>query len=178
MLVLASPALLFVAWFYYSHHADDGSDLYYRISLTFNGLAGSSAWEMLMGNVNTEHANDSGLLSLTYNFGLIGVFLAIFYYSGLFTRRTGSNPSLFICFSLLATLTLMFGAALLSIKSASLIYCQVSNVSRENSMALIFTIRVISLTLSTTTSSLFAQTFSIMSIVTRTESAHTCLLFG
>lgn len=117
---LASPALLFVAWFYYSHHADDGSDLYYRISLTFNGLAGSSAWEMLMGNVNTEHANDSGLLSLTYNFGLIGVFLAIFYYSGLFTRRTGSNPSLFICFSLLATLTLMFGAALLSIKSASL----------------------------------------------------------
>jgi hypothetical protein len=116
----ASPVLLFIAWFYYSHHADDGGELYYRISLTFEGLAGSNAWEMLIGDVNTQHANDSGFLYLTYNFGLFGVFLAVFYYSGLFTRKTGSNPSLFICFSLLATLTLLFGGALLSIKSASL----------------------------------------------------------
>lgn len=117
---IASPILLFIAWFCYSHHIGDGGDMYSRIALTFDGLAGSNVWEMLIGDVNTEHANDSGFLYLTYNFGLLGVFLAVFYYSGLFTRKAGSNPSLFISFSLLATLTLLFGGALLSIKSASL----------------------------------------------------------
>ncbi|WP_179505615.1 MULTISPECIES: hypothetical protein [unclassified Sphingomonas] len=97
-----------------------GGDALYRIGLTFDGMKDSSVADLMMGKVNTDRVGDSGILYLVSCLGIIGLFAAIFYFSGMLSRRPGSATSIYVMIAVYLTTMLIFGGAVFSIKTASL----------------------------------------------------------
>ncbi|WBO23913.1 hypothetical protein [Sphingomonas abietis] len=113
---------LIVAWliYYYQPQFLSG-DYFYRIGLTFDGMDQVTIFDLLTGSTPVEHMNDSGYLYLIHCVTPIGLFPLVWYCCGLFTRRAGSNQTIFFIITLYATTTLLLGGAFFSIKTASLL---------------------------------------------------------
>ncbi|NMN07049.1 MULTISPECIES: hypothetical protein [unclassified Novosphingobium] len=97
-----------------------GGDALYRIGLTFDGMAGFSVGDLIIGKVNTDRVGDSGILYLVNCLGIVGLLLALFYFAGLFSRRPDSASSVYVMMAVYITTMLIFGGAVFSIKTASL----------------------------------------------------------
>lgn len=118
---LAPVGVLFVAWLVYLRaNGDNLGDTLYRLSLTFDGLRQFSVWQVIIGNVDSEALNDTGILYLIKNVGLLGLFVGIFLYSGSMSRDSKSNVAFFSVIAIYFTTMLLFGGAVFSIKVASL----------------------------------------------------------
>ncbi len=96
-------------------------DTFGRISITFDGLSRVSLAQIMGGMVPLERAGDSGILYMLRCVGLLGMPVAVWFYSGAYTMRPGTNVSFFVMIVVYLTITLMFGGASLSIKTASLL---------------------------------------------------------
>jgi hypothetical protein len=96
-------------------------DTFGRISITFDGLARVNLGQIMAGMVPLERAGDSGILYMLRCVGLLGMPVAVWFYSGAYTLRPGTNVSFFVMIVVYLTITLMFGGASLSIKTASLL---------------------------------------------------------
>jgi len=107
--------------YYAFSHGDDSSELVYRIGLTFDVISQTSVWNLLIGNVFSERIGDSGILYMMRAMGFLGIFVGIFHYSGIWTRRPGGNATLSGIISFYITAMLLFGGAVFSIKTASLL---------------------------------------------------------
>lgn len=107
-------------------------DTYYRMAITFDALRFVGFGELLVGMVPTERAGDSGVLYMLRAVGLLGLPIAVWFYSGAYTRRFGSNVSFFVMITVYLTTSLMFGGAALSIKTASLLGYLVGLAGRAN----------------------------------------------
>lgn len=119
---LAPVAVLFLSWLYYMLSSGDSSgDTIYRLSLTFDGLRTYSVWDIIIGNVWSEQIGDTGIIYVIHCMTLVGLLFAPIYYSGAITREQGTNPTFFAVMGFYITTTLLFGLALFSIKTASLL---------------------------------------------------------
>jgi hypothetical protein len=96
-------------------------DTFYRLGVTFDALASVNFGHLLAGMVPLERVGDSGVLHMLRCVGLVGMLVAVWFYSGAFTRQSGTNVTFFILIATYLTITLMFGMASLSIKTASLL---------------------------------------------------------
>lgn len=96
-------------------------DTFYRLGVTFNALARVNIGEILVGMVPLGRVGDSGIVYMLRCVGLVGMPVAIWLYSGVYTRRPGTNVTFFSLITVYLTATLMFGGATLSIKTASLL---------------------------------------------------------
>jgi hypothetical protein len=47
--------------------------------LTFDGLREFSVWQVMVGNIDSAHLNDTGILYLIKTMGLWGLFIGIFF---------------------------------------------------------------------------------------------------
>ena len=92
-----------------------------RLSITFDALSSVGIGHMIVGMVPLERAGDSGILYMIRSIGLFGFPIAIWLYSGTYTYRRGNNVAFFLMIAVYVSLTLMFGKATLSIKTASLL---------------------------------------------------------
>jgi hypothetical protein len=97
------------------------SDMGLRLSLTFNVFQESSFGEILTGGVSLQRAADSGIVYLLRCVGPLGLLMAIWFFSGAFSRRHSNNMMFFVAISVYLAVTLLFGGATLSIKTASLL---------------------------------------------------------
>jgi putative polymerase len=118
--ILGFPVIGFFLLFLVYKFAGPQGDLGYRLSVTFDPLGKALVSDLILGGLNTDEIQDSGFIYLIANFGLLGAALAILLNSGvLITRfsdvRIPTAAIIYIFFS--AT----FGAALFSIKTASLL---------------------------------------------------------
>jgi putative polymerase len=96
-------------------------DTFTRLSITFDALRKVNLGQILVGQVPLGRVGDSGILYMLRSVGLLGMPIAVWFYSGAFTYRRGSNVAFFIMMTVYLTITLMFGGASLSIKTASLL---------------------------------------------------------
>jgi hypothetical protein len=95
--------------------------MFNRLSVTFDALKTVDLGQLIAGMVPLERAGDSGILYMLRCVGLLGMPVAIWFYSGAFTYARGSNVSFFVMVTVYLTITLMLGGATLSIKTASLL---------------------------------------------------------
>jgi hypothetical protein len=96
-------------------------DTFGRISITFDALSRVNLAQIMAGMVPLERVGDSGILYMLRCVGLVGMPIAVWFYSGAYTLRPGTNVSFFVMIVVYLTITLMFGGASLSIKTASLL---------------------------------------------------------
>jgi hypothetical protein len=96
-------------------------DTFGRLSITFDALKTVNIGQILVGMVPLERAGDSGILYMLRCVGLFGVPIAIWLYSGAYTRQTGTDVAFFVMIAVYLSVTLMFGGASLSIKTGSLL---------------------------------------------------------
>jgi hypothetical protein len=96
-------------------------DTYSRISITFASLETVNIGQILVGMVPIERVGDSGILYMLRCVGALGMLVAVWFYSGAFTYRRGTNVGFFVVITIYLAITLMFGGASLSIKTGSLL---------------------------------------------------------
>lgn len=106
------------------------SDAGLRLSLTFGVIANSDIIDVLIGAISLERANDSGIVYLLRCVGPVGLIVSVWFFGGAFTRWRGTNVAFFVSISVYVSVTLMFGGATLSIKTASLLGYLVGLASR------------------------------------------------
>jgi hypothetical protein len=122
ILWMTFPALLGITYLIYIMQADTlYGDTMYRLSATFDVLHKSSISGLAVGSISLARAGDSGIIYVIRCLGPIGLLIAIWYYSGVFTRRGRTNVGFFVAIAVYLSITLMFGGATLSIKTASLL---------------------------------------------------------
>lgn len=115
-IVVGTAYLVYLADFSFLY--GDTSD---RLAITFAALARVNLGELLAGMVPLDRVGDSGIVYMLRCVGLIGMPVAIWLYSGVYTRRPATNVTFFVLIATYLTATLMFGGATLSIKTASLL---------------------------------------------------------
>lgn len=122
VLWLIFPVVVGTAYIVYLADFDflygDTSD---RLAITFAALSRVNLIELLAGMVPLDRVGDSGIVYMLRCVGLIAMPVAIWLYSGVYTRRPGTNVTFFVLIAVYLTATLMFGGATLSIKTASLL---------------------------------------------------------
>jgi hypothetical protein len=121
LLWMIFPTVVGVTYLIYVLQIGLYSDSALRLSLTFAVIQKTSVLEILTGAVSLARANDSGIVYMLRCLGPLGMITAIWFYSGAFTRQRGTNVSFFIAIATYLSVTLMFGGATLSIKTASLL---------------------------------------------------------
>jgi uncharacterized membrane protein len=132
----APVGVLFAAWLVYiTAKSDNLGDTHERLSLTFGGLRDFSVWQVIVGNIDSEALNDTGILYLVKNMGLLGLFIGIFLYCGAISRDKKANVAFFAMIAVYLTTMLMFGGAVFSIKAASLSGYLVGIASWANSIS-------------------------------------------
>ncbi|MBY8829919.1 hypothetical protein [Hephaestia mangrovi] len=121
MLWLIGPMVIVAAYIVYTtHFGDFYRDTVSRLEITFGALDRTSVREMLLGAVPLDRVGDSGVIYMLRCVGLLGMPVAIWFYSGIFTRWHRVNTGILTMVTVYLTFTLMFGGATLSIKTASL----------------------------------------------------------
>jgi hypothetical protein len=122
LLWLTFPAVLGLVYLLYlTQFTFLYGDMFNRLSVTFDALKTVDLGQLIAGMVPLERAGDSGILYMLRCVGLLGMPVAIWFYSGAFTYARGSNVSFFVMVTVYLTITLMLGGATLSIKTASLL---------------------------------------------------------
>lgn len=131
---LTFPIVITTAGLFYAFQpASLYSDAGLRLSLTFNVLQETSFFGILTGGVSLARANDSGIVYLLRCVGPLGLLVAIWFFGGAFSRRRGTNVMFFVAISVYLSVTLLFGGATLSIKTASLLGYLVGLASHKGS---------------------------------------------
>lgn len=102
-----------------------------RLDVTFGTLANGNLLAMLFGQVPLERFGDSGLVYLIRCVGLIGFPAAIAIYTGYPSLFYKGNVNFLIVLALYFSVTLLFGGAVFSIKTASLYGCLIGAFCRE-----------------------------------------------
>lgn len=122
VLWLAFPVIMLVVYLtYLAHPAFLFGDTFYRLDVTFAAIGSVGIGEVLAGMMPLGQIGDSGVLYMLRCVGLLGFPVAIWLYSGAFNRRQNTNVAFFVAISLHLTISLLFGGASLSIKTASLL---------------------------------------------------------
>jgi hypothetical protein len=122
ILWLTFPVTMIVTYLLYLIQPDFlYGDTFSRMSITFDGMASVNVGELLIGIVPLNRVGDSGILYMIRCVGGIGALLAIWYYSGCYTRAKGTNVAFFVMVTVYLSISLMFGGATLSIKTSSLL---------------------------------------------------------
>lgn len=122
LLWLTFPVVLIAFYLVYlGHFSFMYGDTLGRLSITFDALGQVDLGQILVGQVPLGRVGDSGILYMLRSVGLLGMPIAVWFYSGAFTYRRGSNVAFFVMMTVYLTITLMFGGASLSIKTASLL---------------------------------------------------------
>jgi putative polymerase len=91
-----------------------------RLDVTFGALANGDLVAMIFGNVPLERFGDSGMIYLIRCVGLLGFPAAIVIYTGYPLLNSRVNVNFMIAMVLYFSVTLLFGGAVFSIKTASL----------------------------------------------------------
>lgn len=113
--------VLTFALVYYTPSEVFYGDTYYRLGITFDALQTVNIGQIMVGMVPLERAGDSGILYMLRCVGLFGAPVAIWFYCGAYVYRSGTNVAFLVVIAVYLTITLMFGGAALSIKTASLV---------------------------------------------------------
>jgi putative polymerase len=122
VLWLTFPVIaLIVSAIYFGSVSSVYGDTSLRLGLTFQALGQTSIGAMIVGMVPLGHANDSGIVYLLRCVGLFGLLMAIWFYSGAFTYRKGASVAFLVMVAVYLSISLVFGGASLSIKTASLL---------------------------------------------------------
>ncbi|BCA61048.1 hypothetical protein HMP09_0282 [Sphingomonas sp. HMP9] len=97
------------------------SDTFFRLGITFQTLGATGLGATMIGKVPPDLAGDSGILYMLRCLGPLGMLVGFWLYTGAFTRRRGSNVAIFVMIAVYLAISLVFGGASLSIKTASLL---------------------------------------------------------
>jgi hypothetical protein len=92
-----------------------------RLAITFDALGATGLGSVLVGMVPLDRVGDSGILYMLRCVGLLGMLIAIWFYSGAYTYRPGANVAALVMIAVYLSISLVFGGAALSIKTASLL---------------------------------------------------------
>jgi hypothetical protein len=122
LLWLTFPVVILITFLIYLLNAESiYGDTALRLGLTFNVIQNTSVASFLIGAVSLDRVGDSGIVYMLRCLGPFGMVVALWFFSGAFTRRRGTNVSFFVAIAIYVSVTLMFGGATLSIKTASLL---------------------------------------------------------
>lgn len=117
------------------------SEIAFRLGLTYDAFMQMDALSFLVGNVTSEQISDSGLIEIIHNVGVVSAVVVIYLVSGVLNfewRRYSIVPLLAIVYVMV---TLLFGGAVFSIKTAALLGFVIgasgrrSGIVREHSIA-------------------------------------------
>jgi hypothetical protein len=92
----------------------------FRLSLTYDAFMQMDSLSFLLGDVTSEQMSDSGLIEVIHNVGVVSAVVVIYLVSGILSfewRRYSIVPLLAIIYVMV---TLLFGGAVFSIKTAAL----------------------------------------------------------
>jgi hypothetical protein len=137
VLWLTFPVVMAVVFYVYNAQFSFlYGDTFDRISLTFEPIQSAGFGELFGGMISLDRVGDSGIIYLIRSLGLLGMPVAIWWYSGAYVYRRGTNASFFIFIGVYLTFSLFFGGASLSIKTASLLGYLIGHFSTEHGMLL------------------------------------------
>lgn len=116
VLPAAIAALVIIGWL--SVDLSRFGDLSLRLRITFGGLQHISVYQAVFGGLDVSSTGDSGILYLIANCGIVGSYAYVLLASGIFlgSGRTSDLSGMVLIY---CVITLMFGGASMSIKTAS-----------------------------------------------------------
>lgn len=119
--VFAALGLFISCYIFYLFVASDRSgDLSYRLSLTFEPIGSADFKELVFGGLDVMRFSDSGILYIISNAGVIGLFLFMCASVGLLGLRYMTSR-IWLPMMIFEFVTLCFGGAVLSIKTAPIL---------------------------------------------------------
>lgn len=97
------------------------NDTLSRLAISFAPLVSVPFGNLIFGGVPVEWVGDSGLVYLIYGSGLLGALIAIYVYSGFLAGQWNKHREVLALTAIYFQVTLLFGGAALSIKTAALL---------------------------------------------------------
>jgi hypothetical protein len=122
VLWLTLPVVIaIVSGIYFGAVSSFPGDTFYRLGITFQAIGATGIGATMVGTVPLNRVGDSGILYMLRCVGLLGMLVAFWFYTGAFTYRRGANVAFLVMISVYLAISLLFGGASLSIKTASLL---------------------------------------------------------
>lgn len=110
-----------------------GSELVFRLGLTYKSILSADSLSFFLGDVSSEQIYDSGVISIIQNVGVISAFVIIYMISGVYLFRWRATSYVPLMAMLYVMVTLLFGGAIFSIKTAALYGLVIGVSGRINS---------------------------------------------
>lgn len=120
LVALVPLAILVLGGLIYLRTGGGGGELTFRLGLTYKAFLQTNSISFLVGDVSSEQIYDSGLIAIIHNIGVISTLILIYLVSGVLTSTWRNFSYVPLLAILYVMVTLLFGGAVFSIKTAAL----------------------------------------------------------